>query len=402
MNIVITSLFGLERLVREDLEAIGYDSSDISVSDGVVVLKVADTSEALATAVARTNMWVRRGERVYFEVGSFTARTFDEYFDGFASISWGDYIPRDYSIIINGFSRKSDLFGIPACQSLGKKAIIKSLQAYRGLGPNSIINEDRDVGEIKIQFGIVNNIVSVMIETSGDGLHKRGYRPLTHDAPIKETLAAGMVSLARYSPFGNEALVDPFCGSGTILIEAALMAVNAAPGRSRHFAYEKLPYIGANPYKLALEEAHDLEDFTPLDDMYFIGSDIDPKAISNARNNARMAGLESFISFSVMDAARRPSKLLPAQTGFDRNLVLTNPPYGGRLLTEEEAARIYQIIRNNYLGSDGHCLKGCRLSVITPDDTFETVNQIKADKRVKLYNGNIRCQLNNFYKLSKD
>ena len=400
MNIVITALFGLESLVKEDLLAIGYKKENITVTDGVVTLDSADIN--LASDVASVNMWVRRGERVFFEVGSFPASTFDEFFDMTKKIPWNDFIPKDYAFIVNGYSRKSKLFGISACQSLAKKAIVSSLNLSRNKDESAPVYEDRNLGEVRITFGIVEDKVRFMIDTSGDGLHKRGYRPLTHEAPIKETLASGMVSLAHYRPFGSEALVDPFCGSGTILIEAALMALNIAPGKNRHFSFENLPYIGPKAYDLAREEAISMEESDPMDDIFYFGSDIDPKATQNARQNAKNAGVESFIRFDTADAKDRTISKLNELTGFDRHLVLTNPPYGNRLLTQEEADKIYKLIGFNYLTKKGLCKKGVRLSVITPDDSFEKANRAKADKRVKLYNGNTKCQLNNYFKLDKE
>lgn len=399
MNIIITALFGLESLVRDDLMSAGYAKENISVTDGVVTLKVSDKDYALD--VARVNMWIRRGERVFIEVGSFKAETFEVFFDGTKNINWNDFIPSDYAFIVNGFSRKSKLFGIPACQSLAKKAIVDSLRISRHLSADSNVYEDSEVGIVRIQFGIVEDIVKMMIDTSGDGLHKRGYRPLTHEAPIKETLASAFISLAHYKPFGYEALVDPLCGSGTILIEAAMMALNIAPGKNRHFAYENLPYIGFEVYEKARNEALELEDLSELDDCYYWGSDIDKTAIDNARKNARNAGVDKFIKFEVADfKTQTPQKLLE-KTHFDRQLIITNPPYGGRLLTEAEAFKIYKSIAYTYLDKYGHCKKGIRLSVVTPDDTFERETGYKADKRTKVYNGNIKCQFNNYYKMSK-
>ncbi|MBO4242622.1 MAG: class I SAM-dependent RNA methyltransferase [Clostridiales bacterium] len=399
MNIVVTTLFGLESCVRDDLTGCGYLKEDITVTDGVVTLSVPDDDWEIH--VARVNMWVRRGERVFFEVGSFKATEFEEFFDKTADLSWDDLIPKGYSFIINGFSRKSKLYGISACQSLAKKAIVRSLCRSRGLPDNGMIAEDRNTGEVKVQFGIVNDVVRMMIDTSGDGLHKRGYRPLTHEAPIRETLAAGMVTLSRYRPFFNEALVDPFCGSGTILIEAALIACGCAPGKNRHFSYETLPYIGSYAYKKAREEALDLEDMSAPDDIFFFGSDIDRKAIESAKANAEHAGVEKLIRFQTADAETRTPEALQSITGSDRQLILTNPPYGGRLMTPEEADEIYRMIASTYLTNDGFCKKGVRLSVISPEDTFEQACGHKADKRTKLYNGNIKCQLNNYYKLKK-
>ncbi|SMC31594.1 putative N6-adenine-specific DNA methylase [Oscillospiraceae bacterium] len=397
MKIIITTLFGLESLVREDLTNIGYDKENITVTDGVVTLSVSDAD--WETDVARVNMWIRRGERVFFETGEFFADTFEQFFDECVKLPWNDFIPTGYEIIVNGFSRKSKLYGISALQSLSKKAIVRSICKSRGLSEDGIIAEDRKKGTVKVQFGIVEDNVRMMIDTSGDGLHKRGYRPLMHEAPIRETLAAGMVSLARFKPYGFEALVDPFCGSGTILIEAALISCNVAPGKNRHFAYESLPYIGSNIRDKVRDEALEEEDLSATDDIYFYGSDIDPKAIANARENAKAAGVEHLIKFAVADAETRTPSSLAKITNFDRQLVLTNPPYGGRLLTPEEADEIYKMIARTYLTNKGKCQKGIRLSVISPDDSFERATGHKADKRTKLYNGNIKCQLNNYYKL---
>ena len=397
MKIVLTCLFGLESCVRDDLLAIGYERSNIAVSDGSVSLEADDYT--WESDIARINMWSRRAERVLFEVGSFPATEFSALFDGTSGICWDDYIPEGYAFIINGYSRKSKLFGISACQSLIKKAVVKSLCLSRGLKSDGIIAEDASKGIVRIQFGIVNDIVSLMIDTTGDGLHKRGYRPLTHEAPIRETLASGMISLGRYRPWGAEALADPFCGSGTILIEACLMACNIAPGKNRHFAYESLPYIGEYARRKAYEEAVSLEDSESTDDCFFFGSDIDPKAVESAIRNAKAAGVADHIRFSVADAATRTPSAFEKITGFSRTMVITNPPYGGRLMTVEEAYEIYRMISSLYLTSQGFCRPGMRLSVISPDDSFEEATGHKADKRVKLYNGNIKCQLNNYFKL---
>ncbi len=398
MKIICTTLFGLESPTKDDLLGIGYPKEDITVTDGVVTLDASDDTWKID--LARVNMWVRHAERVFFEAGEFDADTFDMFFDGTKSISWSDYIPRDYAFVVNGFSRKSKLFGVPALQSLSKKAIVDSLIASRNI-KDGVVAEDADKGTVRIQFGIVNDHVRMMIDSSGDGLHKRGYRPLTHEAPIRETLASGMISIARYTPFGAEALYDPFCGSGTIVIEAAMKACSIAPGKNRRFAYTGLPYIGGQPYRIALAEALDLEDTSPMDDIFFRGSDIDPKAVKSACANAKSAGVDKFVRFDVCDCFKLTPEVLCGKTGFDRNLVITNPPYGGRLMTPEEADKIYRRIASTYLTRDGKCRKGVRLSVISPDDTFEKATGFKADKRYKLYNGNIKCQLNNYFRLGE-
>ncbi len=400
MKIILTTLFGLESPTKGDLLERGYDKERITVSDGVVTL------EGDYNDVARANMWVKQAERIFIEVGEFGCgmsddadTNFDAFFEGCRKIKWINYIPANWAFVVNGFSRKSKLYGIPALQKLAKKAIAESLAVSRGLSANTLISENEELGTVKIQFGIVNDTCRFMIDTTGAGLHKRGYRPLTHEAPIRETLASGMLTYAKYRPYGNEALVDPFCGSGTIVIEAARAACGIAPGRDRHFAYEDLPYIGKAPYQRALQEALDNEDTEPMDDCYFFGSDIDPKAIESAKRNAEAAGVAAHTKFRLCDAAKMTPEYLEKLTGLPRQLVITNPPYGGRLMTPEEAAQIYKLIDRTYLTKSGFCKKGLRLSVITPENAFEEATGHKADKRVKLYNGAIVCTLSNYFKL---
>ena len=400
MKIIITTLFGLESPTKGDLLDRGYDKDKITVSDGVVTL------EGDYYDVARANMWAKHAERIFIEVGEFDCgmsddpdTNFNAFFEGCRAIKWVNFIPANWAFIVNGFSRKSKLYGIPALQKLAKKAIAESLAVSRGLSADTKISENEEIGSVKIQFGIVNDTCRFMIDTSGAGLHKRGYRPLTHEAPIRETLASGMLTYAKYQPYGNEALVDPFCGSGTIVIEAARTACGIAPGRDRHFAYEDLPYIGKSPYMRALEEARDNEDTEPMDDCYFFGSDIDPKAIESAKRNAEAAGVGQLTRFRICDANKMTPEYMGKLTNLPRQLVITNPPYGGRLMTPEDAARLYKLIDRNYLTKDGFCKKGLRLSVITPENAFEDATGHKADKRVKLYNGAIICTLSNYYKL---
>jgi putative N6-adenine-specific DNA methylase len=399
MKIIITALFGLESLVCEDLQAIGYGKEMMTVSDGVVSLDV--PASQVAEAVARVNMWVRTGERVLLELGRFHAQTFDQLFDGISAIPWEDYVPKGFAFHINGYSRKSDLFGISACQSISKKAVVKRLLSAQHSSESDSLVEDERIGLLKIQFGIVNNTVSIMVDTSGEGLHKRGYRPLTHQAPIKETLAAGLVRLSRYTPFREEALVDPFCGSGTIVIEAAMDAFMIAPGLNRPFSAESWPFIGKDVFMKAREEAQSMQNRDIPDDIYFYGSDLDKIAIDSSMRNARAAGVEKRVRFLQADAYKQGPEALKTWTGLDRQLIVCNPPYGERLLNQDEADQIYKGIARTYLDDEGYCKKGIRLSVISPDDTFEGSAVRPADKRRKLYNGNIRCQMYHYFKLGK-
>ena len=400
MKIIITALFGLESLVSEDLMSIGYKKEHITVCDGLISLEV--TVQELADAVARVNLWVRTGERVFVELANFPARSFDELFDGIARISWEEFIPKDFAFHINGYSRKSEHFGISACQSICKKAVVKRLLSARKMLATDTLIEDERKGLLKIQFGIVADQVSVMIDTSGEGLHKRGYRPLSNIAPIKETLAAGLVRLSRYKPFGVEALVDPFCGSGTIVIEAALAAFSIAPGLNRPFAAENWPVIGKSAFSKAREEAMQMQDQDIPDDLYFFGSDLDMAAVETSMRNARSAGVDRVVQFRRADVFDQTPEALRDWTGLARQLILCNPPYGERLLSQEEAEDIYRGIAHTYLDEEGNCKKGIRLSVISPDDTFERAVGRPADKRRKLYNGNIKCQMYHYYKLGRN
>lgn len=400
MELVITALFGLESLIREDLEAIGYAPDQITVQDGMVLLSVPD--KEVAQAVARTNMWVRRGERVLLSVSLFEAETFDEFYDGIASIRWEDYVPESNAFHVEGYSRKSKLFGIPACQGVCKKAIVRRLLQAKGKPETARLFEDESIGLVKITFGIVSDKVRVMIDTSGDGLHKRGYRPLRSLAPIRETLAAGLVSLSHFSPYEKEALVDPFCGSGTIVIEAAMLAHRIAPGLRRTFRAERWPVVGAKVFRSAREEARDMMLSKKEGPTCFYGSDIDSKEIAISIANASAAGVSDYVRFKVADAFGQTPSALREWTGYERQLVLTNPPYGERMQTSEEAAEIFAGIARTYLDEKGFCRDGIRLSVISPDDSFEQASVRPADKRRKLYNGNIRCQMNHYFRRSGD
>ncbi len=400
MELIITALFGLESLIREDLEMIGYNAESIAVQDGMVILSVPESETA--RAVARTNMWVRRGERVLLSVGVFDAETFDALYDGISNIRWEDYIPESNAFHVEGYSRKSKLFGIPACQSICKKAIVRRLLRSGGKPETARLFEDENAGLVKITFGIVSDTVRVMIDTSGDGLHKRGYRPLRNIAPIRETLAAGMVSLSRFFPYEKEALVDPFCGSGTIVIEAAMIAHRIAPGLKRSFRAERWPVVGAQAFRAAREEARDMVLEQKRGGICFYGSDIDPKEIANASANASSAGVAGLIRFKEANAFSQTPSALREWTGYDRQLIITNPPYGERMQTPEEAAELFGGIARTYLDGNGYCKDGIRLSVISPDDSFEQACGRPADKRRKLYNGNIRCQMNHYFRRAED
>ena len=390
MRIVITCLFGLEHYCVEDLENIGYSRDRIFVTDGQVVLDT--TPKDMASDAARVCLWSRRGERVLLSIDEFHAETFDDFFDGIASISWVNYIPTGAAFHVNGYSRDSKLFGIPACQSLCKKAIVKALSSLRPTSSEDRIFEDEKIGLVKVVFGIVKDNVNVMIDITGDGLHKRGYRPLMHEAPIKETLAAGMVSAAQYRFFGEEALVDPFCGSGTIVIEAALMALNIAPGLNRKFTAEDWDAIPKNLLKEERKAAFEAIDYDTELEIY--GFDINPAALKAATENAEEAGVDDCITFSLGDATSlgrngclggmNGSKSVRF-AGRESGVVVTNPPYGERIGDQKSIDRIYAAFLKFF-----HENPTWSLFMVTSDKTAELKSFGRpADRRRKLFNGRL-------------
>lgn len=393
MKIIMTTLFGIEALTAEELTDMGYTRENITIIDGQVQLKADD----LPLAVARCNVFLRTAERVLVELAEYPASDFNTLFDRARSLPWEDWIAPGSAFVVNGYSRKSALFGIPSCQSLIKKAIVARLLAARGLAADSHLPEDPTLGMVKIQFGIVNDQVSMMVDTSGDGLHKRGYRPLQHEAPIKETLAAAMLMVSRFQPFSDEAMVDPCCGSGTLPIEAAMIACRIAPGMNRPFAGEQWPVIGSAPFRQAREEAMSRMNLTPAGQPFIFGSDLAPRAIEVCEANARRAGVEQIIRFRQGDLMGLTPAALTDWTGFCRHLVICNPPYGERLLDVEQAEAIYDGLGRNFL-DQGMARPGIRLSVISPDENFENIVGGRADKRRKLYNGMIRCTMFHYFK----
>lgn len=400
MKIIMTTLFGIEALVAEELTGLGYSRDNITVNDGLVMLDAGDLpgqADKTAQAVARLNVNLRTAERILVQLASFPATDFDMLFESTRDLPWENWLAPGVAFHINGYSRKSALFGIPACQSLIKKAIVDRLLAARRLPAGSFLPEDPEVSLIKIQFGIVSDIVSMMVDTSGDGLHKRGYRPLQHEAPIKETLAAAMLMVSRFQPFSDEAVFDPCCGSGTIPIEAAMMAFQIAPGLNRPFSGENWHLIGSRPFALAREEAMARMDLHPPEQPFIFGSDLSPRAIEVSQANCRRAGVEPMVRFKTADLFKWSLADLEAWTGHPRHLVICNPPYGERLLDVEQAEELYAGIGRIFLDR-GMARQGVRLSVISPHEDFENLAGGRADKRRKLYNGMIRCTLFHYFK----
>lgn len=368
-NLVAPCLFGVESVAADEFRRMGFE--DIVTENGRVLLS------GDSNMLARANICSRFAERILINVGTFTATTFTELFDGVKALEWERYIGRDDAFPVNGWSINSKLFSIPDCQSIIKKAVVERLKIKYKI---SIFAETGP--EYKIRFSIMKDKVTMMIDTSGDGLHKRGYRRNSNDAPIKETLAASMCDLARIYP--DTKLFDPFCGSGTILIEAALMAKNIAPGLRRFFAAERFAFLDDKIWRDERTRAQDL--IRPTVDFEAQGFDIDKNAVELTLENAKKAGVEKYVKATLGDVR----DFTPPN---ERCLIITNPPYGERLLDVKAAEELYTVMGERFIQGDGQ-----KYYVISPHDMFEDFYGKKADKRRKLYNGMIKAQLFMYFK----
>ena len=371
LQLVATCLFGLEKLLGEEIDALGYER--ISTIDGRVTF-LGDEE-----AVALSNVFLRYAERVLIKVGSFRAESFAELFDGTYELPWGDFIGKLDAFPVKGHSIKSELHSIPDCQAIIKKAIVKKLSSKYGI---SIFPEESV--KYQIEFFILNNEATLMIDTSGMPLHKRGYRKESNEAPIRETLAAAIAKSSR--PREEVLLWDPMCGSGTIAIEAAMIMNNIAPGKKRAFSAEAYPFISREHWKNAREEAIDNEIKSGFE---VFASDIDPAAVALSEKNALKAGVADTVKVFRMDALKIGA---PGR----RATIVTNPPYGERLLDLKEAEELYR-----KMGRHFRTLEPWQAYIITSHKGFEALYGRRADKVKKLYNGMIPCYLYQFFKNAK-
>lgn len=369
VKLVATCLFGLEKLVGEEIDALGYARRD--TIDGRIYF------EGPLEAIVRSNINLRCAERVLIEMSSFEAPTFTALFDGVKKIPWERFIGEKDAFPVKGHSIKSDLHSIPDCQKMVKKAIVERLrESY-----NSEWFEETGV-KYQIEFFILNNRACIMMDTSGTPLHKRGYRTEANIAPIRETLAAGLVKLSR--PREEVILWDPFCGSGTIAIEAALIMTNTAPGRYRSFAAESYPWIPEKLWKEARDEADKKRNMSTA--FRAIATDIDPESIEIARDNIRRAGMWDYINCFVKDA-------LTIHKDDKRTTIVCNPPYGERMDTVKKAQQLYK-----KMGKVFQKLSPWQIYIITSEEDFENLYGKKADKVRRLYNGMIRCNYYQYFK----
>ncbi len=369
MRFVAPCLLGLEGLAANDLKFKGIPG--VRAENGRVLF------EGDHSVMARANICSSMCARVFIMLAEFEARDFDTLFEGVKAIDWSSFIGERDAFPVKGNSLDSALTSIPACQKIIKKAVVEKLRQSYDTGWF-----EEDGGVHQIQFRIFKNRVSIMLDTTGDALNKRGYRAMSNDAPIKETLAAAMCDLARVR--ADHTVVDPFCGSGTILIEAARKALNIMPGIDRSFAFEAWDQV--DPAVVAEERRRAREGERRDAAFKAYGYDIDEAALELARRNAELAGVGDWIVFEKRDIRGYADE-------HERVSVITNPPYGERMLDVSQARELYAVMGEKFPRLPYHSY-----TIISPDDSFEKTFGRPADKRRKLYNGTLRCQVYQYFK----
>ena len=370
LNLTIPTLLGTEKTVANEVIKLGYEVS--SITDG----RVNFTGDHEAICLANINL--RCAERILIHLKDFKAETFEELFENIYNIPWENYIGADDAFPVSGHSLRSKLHSVPTCQSIIKKSIVKRLSKKYG---KSYFDETNSL--FPVHFAIMKDIVSVYIDTTGVNLYKRGYREKTVLAPMRETLGFAMVDMSFWR--GDRPLADPFCGSGTIPIEAALYATNTAPGIRRKFVAETWKnIINTKLWQDAREEAHEKRDLNIETNIQ--ASDIDPKAIEIAKQNAKNAGVYNKIHFSVCDCA----KLKPFK---EKGVIICNPPYGERLSDIKNCQRLYTM-----MGKKFATFTEAKKFIMTSYDEFEKYYGKIADKKRKLYNGMLKCNVYQYFK----
>lgn len=368
-TLIASARFGLEMVVRNELRTLGFQN--IETSDGKAEFS------AKLDEIPRANIWLRSADRVFLKMGAFKALTFDELFEGCKAIPWEDFITPAGSVIVNAKALKSTLMSDRSCQSIVKKAIVERLKQHYGL---EWLEESGP--EYAVQLTILKDNAILSLDTSGAGLHKRGYRKRAGEAPLKETLAAGLVLLSRWRK--EELFIDPMCGSGTIPIEAALIARNIAPGLKRGFAAEKWPVVPDEAWRDARIAAHDNIDFDT--ELSIMGSDIDSTGIRGSKTNALNAGVEKDIIFEQKDIK---DLWIDRQYGS----AITNAPYGHRMAEFRDLNQIYISINKTFRKK-----KGWSVYVLTADSQFpKYFKRARPDRVRKLYNARIRVNYYQYY-----
>lgn len=369
LQMIATCLFGLEKLLGEELDALGAHRTD--TMDGRV------SFEGDEHILAAANIRLRCAERVYISLGSFEATSFEQLFEGCRALPWEEWIGREDVFPVKGHSIRSALFSVPDCQSILKKAVVERLRSVYGAGwlPETGI-------KYQIEFFLFKDRVTLMIDSSGVPLHKRGYRPAAGEAPLRETLAAAIAMISR--PREDVLFWDPFCGSGTIAIEAAMIATRQAPGIDRHFAAERFGQIEASVWHD--ERVRARSEILVDSGFEAYASDIDPEVLAVAKENAERAGVDDRIRFFVKNA-------LDIRKENRRGTIVCNPPYGERLMTPEQVRALYRD-----MGKTFSALEPWQIYILTSSEEFERLYGRRADKVRKLYNGMIPCRLYQYFK----
>ena len=363
MEICVTSASGIEAVTKRELYKI-IGKEDLSAINGRIKFE-GDESD-----VAKCNLNLRTGNRVEIVLGGFKAETFDDLFDGVKSIPFEEYIDRDGKIIVSAKSVQSKLFAYSAIQSVSKKAICERLCKKYG------VNELNESGaRYKIEVAALKDYVTVTLDTSGDGLHRRGYRGLVGEAPLKETLAAALVELSVWNK--TRPFADLFCGTGTIPIEACMIALNIPAGLNRSFDFQNWKRFDKKIFDRAAEEAK--ANIVTDADLRIGGFDIDDKQLKLARKHAELAGVDKYIHFQRADMRDFSSR-------FSHGVIISNPPYGERLSDRKEVEKLYRDYGKKVALLDDWCAY-----TLTPVDDFERLFGKKADKKRKIYNGKIEC-----------
>ncbi|MFF2752732.1 class I SAM-dependent RNA methyltransferase [Psychrobacillus sp. NPDC058041] len=367
-KLVATSAMGLESIVADEVKALGYETT---TENGKVYF------EGDERAIARANIWLRVADRVKIVAAQFPVKTFDQLFEKTKAVQWEKFLPVDAAFPVQGKSVKSTLFSVPDCQAIVKKAVVERLKlAHKRIG-----FLDESGATYKLEISILKDIATITIDTSGAGLHKRGYRQDQGEAPLKETLAAALVKISKWNP--DRPFVDPFCGSGTIAIEAAMIGQNIAPGFNRDFHSEAWSWMPKTIWEDVREEAESLANYDQ--DLQIIGSDIDHKMVQVAEKNAFESGFADIIKFKQMQAT-------DFSTTLTDGVMIGNPPYGERIGEVEEIEKLI-----SDLGYIMEKYPSWSVYMLSSMENFEQLYGKRATKKRKLFNGFIRTDYYQFW-----
>ncbi|MBE4910215.1 class I SAM-dependent RNA methyltransferase [Bacillus luteolus] len=369
VSLIATAAMGIEAIVAKEVRDLGYECT---VDNGKVLF------EADEKAICRSNLWLRTADRVKIKVGEFKATSFDELFEKTKALNWGDYLPENAEFPVIGKSVKSKLFSVSDCQSIVKKAVVENLKKHYKKQTEWL---EENGPFFRIEVALLKDIATLTIDTSGTGLHKRGYRIGQGEAPIKETLAATLIKLTNWTP--DRPFVDPFCGSGTLPIEAALIGQNIAPGFNRGFVSEQWSWIGKDTWDDARQEVEDLAKYDqPID---ITGLDIDHRMIQISKENAEEAGFADLISFKQMQVSDFTSKK-------EYGVIVGNPPYGERLGEKKAVEAMYR-----EMGKAFSKLDTWSVYMLTSNESFEDCYGKPATKKRKLFNGFIKTDYYQYF-----